>query len=172
MACVADAAGVMKPAVAGSEIAPRQPPRNRHRRSPIMLVAPLLLPAPSAPRRHVVGHCSVHALPRARRVPRSTPWAPLLVAIWLVLGCALLLCLPLARGGSAFGASAPFWLVAAPLIDLTWLARARLRRLLATPAALAFGAVRCVSPARLSRRRARPHAAAGRRCGAPVRAAR
>lgn len=43
---------------------------------------------------------------------------------WLALGACTLLCVPAARGGALLGATLPFWLVGAPLLDLAWLRRA------------------------------------------------
>lgn len=46
--------------------------------------------------------------------------------VWLLLGVCVYLCVPAARGGSGAGATIPFWLIAAPLLNLAWLARRRL----------------------------------------------
>jgi hypothetical protein len=53
----------------------------------------------------------------------ATPW---LIA-WAAAGCLVLLLSETARGGAALGASLPFWLVGAPLIDLAWVERTRIR---------------------------------------------
>jgi len=45
---------------------------------------------------------------------------------WLIVGCAVVLLVPAVRGGALFGATLPFWLVAAPLVDLAWIRRERL----------------------------------------------
>lgn len=45
---------------------------------------------------------------------------PAILTVWLVLGAGFLLLAPSARGGRPFGATLPFWLVGAPLIDLLW----------------------------------------------------
>lgn len=45
---------------------------------------------------------------------------------WLLVGCALVLLVPAVRGGRLLGATLPFWLVAAPLVDLAWIGRERL----------------------------------------------
>ncbi|HEV7490016.1 MAG TPA: hypothetical protein VGO25_04370 [Rhodanobacteraceae bacterium] len=47
---------------------------------------------------------------------------------WLIGGLALMLLVPAARGGATLGATLPFWLVAAPLIDLAWILRRRIAR--------------------------------------------
>lgn len=46
--------------------------------------------------------------------------------VWLLLGVCVYLCVPAARGDSGAGATIPFWLIAAPLLNLAWLARRRL----------------------------------------------
>jgi len=46
--------------------------------------------------------------------------------VWLLLGVCVYLCVPAARGGSGAGATIPFWLIAAPLLNLAWLGRRRL----------------------------------------------
>ena len=79
-----------------------------------MFVAPVSLPDSLA--RH----------PRARTRPIPPVNAPMIVACWLVAGIAALVSVPALRGGTALGATLPFWLVVAPAIDLAWLLRARL----------------------------------------------
>jgi len=59
---------------------------------------------------------------RAARRPHRT------LATWLMLGLAALVLVPFARGDRLLGATLPFWLVAAPLIDLAWIERARIAR--------------------------------------------
>jgi hypothetical protein len=44
---------------------------------------------------------------------------------WAVLGGIALLCIPALRGGPATGLTLPFWLVAAPLLNILWLTRRR-----------------------------------------------
>jgi hypothetical protein len=79
-----------------------------------MLLAPLSVPSSlGAPNR---------PLRRSRRAPRLNA---VLVA-WLLVGCAVVLLVPAVRGGHLFGATLPFWLVAAPLVDLVWIGRERL----------------------------------------------
>jgi hypothetical protein len=46
--------------------------------------------------------------------------------VWLLLGVCVYLCVPAARGDSGAGATIPFWLIAAPLLNLVWLGRRRL----------------------------------------------
>lgn len=62
------------------------------------------------------------AAPRAS-VSRATPW----LIGWAAIGSLILLLSDAARGGPLLGASLPFWLVGAPLIDLAWVERARIR---------------------------------------------
>lgn len=93
-----------------------------------MFVAPLAVSERSIPRRRAIARRSVCATPRARTSVGHTSAAHVVVLAWLALGSAALLCVPAARGTALFGASVPFWLIAAPLIDLAWLERARLCR--------------------------------------------
>ena len=44
------------------------------------------------------------------------------------VGGGVLLLVPLARGDALFGATLPFWLVVAPLVDLGWIERRRIAR--------------------------------------------
>lgn len=84
-----------------------------------MFVAPLPIPSVAASRR---------GRPRPSRLlppPRTV------LAIWLVIGLVAIALVPGLRGGAAFGATAPFWLVLAPAIDLAWLARWRVLGVLA-----------------------------------------
>ncbi|HEU4664349.1 MAG TPA: hypothetical protein VFS55_09990 [Dokdonella sp.] len=87
-----------------------------------MFVAPLSAPstASTAPVR-----------PRTAR-PHRAPAAAL--AAWLLVGLGAIALFPALRGGDAFGSTLPFWLVAAPAIDLAWLARARIAATLAAAA--------------------------------------
>lgn len=79
-----------------------------------MFVAPLLLPT-ATPR--------ASARMPAADAPRSPVFA---VVAWLVIGAVAIVSIPALRGDPALGATVPFWLVAAPAIDLAWLARARI----------------------------------------------
>ena len=68
------------------------------------------------------------SLRASNRPPRRTRRAIRLDAVlvaWLVVGCAVVLIVPAVRGGHLFGATLPFWLVAAPLVDLAWIRRER-----------------------------------------------
>jgi len=56
---------------------------------------------------------------------RHASGSPVLIA-WLVFGVVTLTCVPVARGNAFFGATLPFWLVAAPLINLAWSRRDRI----------------------------------------------
>jgi len=67
---------------------------------------------------------------RATRSSQSSaksgrPPAGALIA-WLIVGCAVLLAVPAARGDRMFGATLPFWLVVAPLLNLAWSERRRI----------------------------------------------
>jgi hypothetical protein len=65
--------------------------------------------------------------PTDRPLPRAPASAPLRMLIaWLIAGALLLALFPALRGGAALGATAPFWLVVAPGINLAWFARGRL----------------------------------------------
>ena len=79
-----------------------------------MLIAPFSVP-PSARSREVP-----RRLVRPIRPPTKT------LMSWLIGGLVVLLLVPAARGGAMLGASLPFWLVAAPLIDLAWIERRRI----------------------------------------------
>jgi len=84
-----------------------------------MFVAPL--PVPSAAPQTVAP-----SRVRTGRVSRS----PLRLLVgWLVAGLCLLALVPAVRGGALSGATLPYWLVAAPAIDIVWLARARIAAL-------------------------------------------
>lgn len=85
--------------------------------------AALIATPPSARKRRVP---NVRAeLPARRKLVQ-----PIVLVVWFLLGSCILLCVPAARGDARWGASVPFWLVAAPLIDLAWVTRrALIRRL-------------------------------------------
>ena len=61
------------------------------------------------------------------RAMRTKPPVGALLA-WLAVGIGVLLLVPLARGDRFFGATLPFWLVIAPLVDLGWVERRRIAR--------------------------------------------
>ena len=50
---------------------------------------------------------------------------PVWLIAWAVLGGMAVLCVPALRGGPASGLTLPFWLVAAPMINIVWLTRKR-----------------------------------------------
>jgi hypothetical protein len=64
--------------------------------------------------------------PVARPARTKPPIGGLLA--WLAVGIGVLLLVPFARGDRFFGATLPFWLVAAPLLDLGWIERRRIVR--------------------------------------------
>ena len=92
-----------------------------------MLVAPLTATTPpnARPRPFFASPRRLRRTGR-RRAAGAGRW----LLAWLGAGSTALLLYPDLRGGSAFGLTLPFWLVAAPLIDLAWLRRKRLRALL------------------------------------------
>ena len=59
------------------------------------------------------------------RARSAKPPVGFLIA-WFVIGVGVLLLVPLARGDSLLGATLPFWLVVAPLVDLGWIERRRI----------------------------------------------
>jgi hypothetical protein len=68
--------------------------------------------------------------PLPRHAAHARP-VPAWLLVWLAAGIALLACMPSLRASTAAGASGPFWLVGAPLLDLAWLRRARIAKALA-----------------------------------------
>jgi hypothetical protein len=93
-----------------------------------MFVAPLVVPAQprsrSRQRRLSVGR---ELNPRSAahgRVDRGRPAQKFLLA-WIALGLVVVACVPAARGDALLGATLPFWLVVAPLLNLAWVVRAR-----------------------------------------------
>jgi hypothetical protein len=84
--------------------------------SPLMLIASFSVPSSARSRR-------VPRLPtRVLRPPTKT------LVSWLIAGLVVLLCVPAARNGRMLGATLPFWLIVAPLIDLAWVDRRRIAR--------------------------------------------
>ncbi len=85
-----------------------------------MLLAPFALAeTPRAiPARSHRRRVDTRATPVVRRVP---PW----LVVWAVLGTLAVVIVPALRGGGLLGATVPFWLVAAPLINVAWLTRQR-----------------------------------------------
>ena len=53
----------------------------------------------------------------------SAPLIPALLLVWALAGIVAVALFPPLRGGGMAGMSVPFWLVAAPLINLAWLGR-------------------------------------------------
>jgi hypothetical protein len=76
-----------------------------------MLLAPFSLTDTSA-RRTVRRDVDSHSIP---------PW----LLLWAVGGLISVILFPFLRGGMTSGMSVPFWLVAAPLINILWLTRRR-----------------------------------------------
>lgn len=77
-----------------------------------MFLAPLSVPpSPSAP---------------PQRASRRRVRIDAVLLAWLAVGCALVVLVPALRGGHLLGATLPFWLIAAPLVDLAWIGRERL----------------------------------------------
>ena len=107
-----------------------------------MLLAPLSVP-------------STMPVPSSRPPRRRMRLDAVLVA-WLLVGCAVVLLVPAVRGGRLLGATLPFWLVAAPLLDLAWIGRERLARRSGTW----ISAFRSRRPAPRNVRRQRPARAA------------
>ena len=67
-----------------------------------------------------------HSLSRSSRRNARDQLASALASAWLIAGAAALLLVPFARGDGRLGATLPFWLVGAPLIDLAWIHRRRI----------------------------------------------
>jgi hypothetical protein len=102
-----------------------------------MFLAPLSVPpSPGVPLRR-------SARPRLR--------LDAVLVAWLAVGCTALILVPALRGGHLLGATLPFWLVAAPLVDLAWIGRAHL----ASRAQTLFSAARSRRPAPRNVRRQR-----------------
>ena len=84
-----------------------------------MLIAPFSVPPSSVPP-------SAHSRDIPRRLMRPLRPPTKTLMSWLIGGLVVLLLVPAARGGATLGATLPFWLVAAPLIDLAWIERRRI----------------------------------------------
>jgi hypothetical protein len=84
-----------------------------------MFVAPLPVPPSAEPRRIV-------ARPDSDLSSSKTA-----MALWLLAGLMAIIAVPAARGDAALGGTLPFWLVAAPVINLLWIERRRWSRALA-----------------------------------------
>lgn len=67
-------------------------------------------------------------------ISSATPW----LIGWAATGALALLLVGATRGDATFGATLPFWLVGAPLVDLIWVERVRTRRWFAARLARGF----------------------------------
>jgi hypothetical protein len=83
-------------------------------------IAMLIAPFPVSPAERTRAPSRTQA-----RVARTRPPIGALLA-WLAVGVGVLLLVPFARGDRLFGATLPFWLVVAPLVDLAWVQRRRI----------------------------------------------
>lgn len=81
-----------------------------------MLVAPFTVPMPDTYSRSAWRPAIATGHP-------ASPFALTIALGWLTVGGLALAFLPHARVGADLGATLPFWLVGAPLIDLVWLTR-------------------------------------------------
>lgn len=89
-----------------------------------MLLSPLTLPESATRRRRIASprHASRAMAPtHARNVPDSP--VPAVLIAWFALGLGVLIIVPAARGSELFGATLPFWLAGAPLLNLAWWTR-------------------------------------------------
>ncbi|MET0226708.1 MAG: hypothetical protein ABW187_09730 [Dokdonella sp.] len=86
-----------------------------------MFVAPLALPGSSESSKHSL---SPHVDRRASQVAAS-PFPAAVLLAWLVIGVCVYVLVPTARGDERLGATLPFWLVVAPLLNVLWLWRRR-----------------------------------------------
>lgn len=86
-----------------------------------MLLSPLVSPESAFHRRRITPAPPARltvASARARGKQRSP--VPAVLIVWLALGSCVLALVPAARGGVLLGATLPFWLVAAPMLNLLW----------------------------------------------------
>jgi hypothetical protein len=98
---------------------------------PAMLVASLPSPASlqaSGPRRKTAARARTAVMGRGTPAALRGATAPAWLWLWLIAGAGLIVCVPALRGNALTGATLPFWLVGAPLLDLAWLQRAALAR--------------------------------------------
>ena len=106
----------------------------------------------------LVAPLSVTSSIRTRSVALVRPVAPARGAVmaWLIAGVVAVAVVPVLRGGGTLGATLPFWLIAAPAIDLCWIDRRRVAKRMAAlrDLALARRARRNVRRQRRSSRRA------------------
>jgi hypothetical protein len=111
---------VAAPRISGREIGPAQDARVDKKRPIIMLIAPFSASPTERP------------LPISRTIARpARTKRPTGMLAWLSVGIGLVLLVPFARGDRYFGATLPFWLVVAPLVDLVWIERRRIGRRMA-----------------------------------------
>lgn len=90
-----------------------------------MLLSPLTLPDPVTRRRcDAAAPARVPATPSPRRDGEDS-FAGTLLLGWLAFGLILVFFVPAARGGGLLGATLPFWLVGAPVLNLLWWKRHR-----------------------------------------------
>jgi len=69
-------------------------------------------------------------------LPKNAVDRPSGLTLWLFVGTLIVILVPAARGGSALGATLPFWLIAAPLIGLAWTHRRAILRHIAGSASI------------------------------------
>lgn len=90
-----------------------------------MLLSPLTLPEAAVRRRPAAKPAAPRTIERMPAYdPQRRPVPPILVA-WLAIGACTWWLVPAARGDARWGATLPFWLVAAPAIGLAWTMRVR-----------------------------------------------
>jgi len=97
-----------------------------------MLVASLPSPGSlqASTRRRTAAHARTAAARRQTTTALRTVTVPAWLWFWLMAGTGLVACVPALRGDALTGATLPFWLVGAPLLDLAWVGRAHLKRCL------------------------------------------
>lgn len=115
--------------------------------------------------------CTVHSgrskMIQPRRTVRqsrrglTSAWPRNLLVVWLGFGCIAMIAFPATHGDAQWGATVPFWLIAAPLINLVWTKRAALYRGLRAIVQPPIGGIR--RQARPTRYRKAPLRRAGRR---------
>lgn len=85
-----------------------------------MLLAPLSLPEPRTRRRDRPGAGLPAVATSPARRGEGDSIVPAFLLGWLTLGLGLVVFVPAMRGGGLLGATAPFWLVGAPVLNLLW----------------------------------------------------